>query len=74
MDGWTPTMELRWLPEKLQDERGRQVNYYFPHGIAQQPYRGGVMTAQWRLQQKWLSDIGAVQWRDVDVVAESSGG
>jgi hypothetical protein len=62
---WQPTLELRWIEEDYEQ------NTCFPCGWGEQRYRGGVMVAKWRLQQKWLSDVCAVEWRDVPVAEKA---
>ena len=61
-----PTMRLRWCQVDYSDG-----NIFEPCGFAQQPYKGGLMTAKWRLQQCFVDESGAEEWRNVEFDGEA---
>lgn len=59
---WTPTLEFRWLEKRYNPNKAHAL-WYGADGVNHlRPTRV--------LQQKWISDLETVEWRDLEIVKE----
>ena len=60
---WTPTMSLRWIDSDKANNSKLGIKYTNSDTGWGWPYN---IT----LQQKWISDDGGIEWRDVELFNE----